>query len=271
MIVIESGGTKSTWVFQGSSDNIQSVTTVGLHPRELASTKHKEISKLIKENHFEDEEIYFFGAGCESQEGKNDIIQFFQELNLKVIGVETDIYAACVAHLGDKSGVVGIIGTGAIAARFDGHKVVKQTSGLGYLIGDEGSGFDIGKRLLQAYFKNQIPDNIKAKIEDYFSPHAILHRIYADDGRFVVAGLTQLVYEFREESTIQEILRKAFSDFCITALQPLDIKDSVHFIGSIAFYFKMELGEVLLENGYLLGNVEKEAAHLVYKFLSNKN
>lgn len=270
MIVIESGGTKSTWVFRGISESIQSITTVGLHPRELSPSKYKEILKLIQENHFDREDVYFFGAGCESQEAKNDIFQFFKGLSLKIILVETDIYAACIAHLGHKSGAVGILGTGAIAAKFDGENVIKKTSGLGYLIGDEGSGFDIGKRLLQKYFKNQLSDEIKMKVDDYFSPHSILHRIYAEDGRFMVAGLTQLVYEYRNEPIIEQILGDAFSDYCLTALKPLKINRPVHFIGSIAYFFKKELKESLLENGFQLGNIEREAAYLVYKFLSNK-
>lgn len=271
MIVIESGGTKSTWVFKDSNNDSQSITSVGLHPRELSPSKQIEILNLIQENNFEGEEVYFFGAGCESQEAKNDIILFFHQLNLNVILAETDIYAACIAHLGRKSGVVGIIGTGAIAAKFDGHNVIKKSSGLGYLIGDEGSGFDIGKRLLQEYFKNQLPDKIRVKVEDYFSQHSILHRIYAVDGRFVVAGLTKLVYEFRNEPIIRQILYQAFSDYCLTALDPLDVKSPVHFIGSIAYYFKKELSETLYRKGYQLGNIEKEAAYLVYAFLSSEN
>ena len=270
MIVVESGGTKSTWVYRKNPETILSIQSVGLHPRELSPSKRNEVLHLIKENQLTKEEVYFFGAGCESKEAKDKIAHFFQELGLTPHTVETDIHAACVAHLGYDSGVVGIIGTGAIAAKFDGKNVIEKTSGLGYLIGDEGSGFDIGKRLLQKYFKKELPDEIKTAIDKYFSPNSILHRIYANDGRFIIAGLTKIAYEFRKNDVVQQILQHAFSDYCVAALDPLCFDGSVHFVGSVAFFFEEELQGALLENGYQLGNIEREAAFLLYDFLSNK-
>ncbi len=270
MIVVESGGTKSTWVYRNASGTVQSIQSVGLHPRELSPSKHNEVSNLIKKNQFTGEDIYFFGAGCESEDAKNEITQFFSQLGLIPRTVATDIYAACIAHLGHETGVVGILGTGAIAAKFDGKDVIEQTSGLGYLIGDEGSGFDIGKRLLQKYFRDQLPNEIKKAIEEYFNPYPILHRIYANNGRFMIAGLTRIAIKNRDMEIVHQILHNAFSDYCVTALAPLRYDGPIHFIGSVAYYFKKELCEVLLENGYQLGNIEPEAAFLLYNFLSNK-
>lgn len=271
MIVIESGGTKSTWVFYTSSEKKATVGTVGLHPQELSKEKHEVISKLVQEHELEGEDVYFFGAGCESQEAKLKVKQFLEEFSLHVKQVETDIHAACIAHLGITEGVVGIIGTGAVAARFDGKKVIQQTSGLGYLIGDEGSGFDIGKRLLQSYFRNELSDELREKIEEYFNYKSILHRIYEVDGRMFVAGLTRIVYDFKSEPSIQKILDDSFVAFCETALKPLTIKTPVFFIGSVAYYFKNELNTSLLKSGFQLGDVVKEAVHKVFSFLSDES
>src|SRR5690554_704656 len=100
MIVVESGGTKSTWVFYNSLGTKVDLVSVGLHPQELTSQKEKLISQLIDENQLKGREIYFFGAGCESQEAKVKVTRFLEEFSLNVQQVETDIYAACVAHLG---------------------------------------------------------------------------------------------------------------------------------------------------------------------------
>ncbi|HZH86755.1 MAG TPA: hypothetical protein VFD77_05520 [Brumimicrobium sp.] len=270
MIVVESGGTKSTWVFYNSLGTKVDLVSVGLHPQELTSQKEKLISQLIDENQLKGREIYFFGAGCESQEAKVKVTRFLEEFSLNVQQVETDIYAACVAHLGNTEGVVGIIGTGAVAAHFDGQKVVQQTSGLGYLLGDEGSGFDIGKRLLQSYFGNELPKAIRQEIEIYFDHQSILHRIYESDGRMFIAGLTKVVYEFKSEPVIVKLLNESFLAFCETALHPLNPKHSINFIGSIAYYFEDELGKSISASGYQLGNVKKEAVHGVFAFLSDK-
>lgn len=269
MIVIESGGTKSTWVFKSESEEINSVQTVGLHPQELSVEKRNIIQSLIGKHNFKTSTVYFYGAGCESKEAKAKIISFFKDLGLNIKQVQTDIYAACLAHLGNKKGIVGILGTGAVAAKFDGEKVIQQTSGLGYLLGDEGSGYDIGKRLLQKYFKEELPFEISEAIEIYFNNESILHRIHEPDGRMCIAGLTKVIHQFSNEPSIKVVLVAAFSGFCDTALQPFERDLQIHFVGSIAYYFTLELKEELLKAGYDLGEVKKEAVFGVFDYLSS--
>src|SRR5690554_6603813 len=268
MVVIESGGTKSNWVFHDISGQQKSITTVGLHPRELSSEKTALVNSLVSEYKLQNKALYFFGAGCESTEAKAEIKQFLTNLGLKVKQVETDVYAACIAHLGNKKGIVGILGTGAVAAQFDGHKIVQQTSGLGYMLGDEGSGFDIGKRMLQAYFRNDLSPELNQAIKDYFSGKSILHRIYAPDGRKTVAGLTKIALKHRDFTEIQQILRDSFTDFFETALRPLETVKEVFLIGSIAFYFQEELSKALSLKGCVVSDIEKEAVFKAYHFLS---
>lgn len=271
MIVIESGGTKSTWIFNTPIKQSKTVTTVGLHPQELSLEKKQSIQKLIDAENLFGRSVYFYGAGCESKEARLKLTQFLDSIGLKVLQVQTDIYAACIAHLGWQEGVVGILGTGAVAAQFDGREIVRQTSGLGYLLGDEGSGFDIGKRLLQSYFNEKLPIEINDAIVSYFNHQSILHSIHEPDGRMRIAGLTRIVDQFRSEEIVQKILRSAFDDFCATALAPLSIEHPVHFVGSISFYFKDHLEKSLLSAGLEMGNVKKEAVMGVFEFLSALN
>lgn len=271
MIVVESGGTKSTWVFKSESGKMKSFETVGLHPQELSHVKQDAIRVLIDTQKLAGQIIYFYGAGCESPEAKTKIISFLEALGLEVNQVQTDIYAACLAHLGAEEGVVGILGTGAVAARFDGEKVIQQTSGLGYLLGDEGSGFDIGKRLLQRYFKDETPQTLTNAIDAYFGDASILHRIHEPDGRMWMAGLTKVIHQFPSEEVTNQILAEAFTEFCEKALRPLNRDFPIHFIGSIAFYFQEELKEALLIAGFKMGEVKKEAVYGVFDFLSIQN
>lgn len=271
MIVVESGGTKSTWIFSTETRQRKRVETVGLHPQELSLAKRSSIQQLVKKYQLTGQSLYFYGAGCESQTAKLKITQFLAELGLQVKEVQTDIHAACLALLGNSKGVVGILGTGAVAAQFDGERIIKQTSVLGYILGDEGSGFDIGKRLLQHYFKADLSLELREAIEDYFEGEAVLHRIHEPDGRMFIAGLSKLAHQYRYEKEVKQILDSAFSDFYITALQELTDTFTVHFVGSIAFYFKDELRNTLSEHGLSLGNVEKEAVSGVFSFLSRQN
>ncbi|PKR80804.1 hypothetical protein CW751_08530 [Brumimicrobium salinarum] len=268
MVVIESGGTKSTWLFKSSSGDLQKIISVGLHPREITQAKIQTIQKIVLENHLQEQSVYFYGAGCENKTNKQIIIDFFEKQQMVVRCVETDVLAACISHLGRDRGVVGVLGTGAVAAMYNGKKIVKQTSGLGYILGDEGSGFDIGKRLLQHYFHRKLPEVINLNIENYFNNESILACIYGKEGRMQIAGLTKVVAQFSDHSLMKDILRDAFNDFCKEALTSLGKDYPIHFVGSVAYYFKSDLFKCLKTNGYQPGNVHIEAVHKLYDFLS---
>ncbi|MEX2485300.1 MAG: hypothetical protein WED10_12090 [Brumimicrobium sp.] len=259
MIVIESGGTKSSWCFLSELNNETVVIeSVGLHPREIDDLKKQTIQQLLQElpENITGKPIFFYGAGCEGLKGKETIISFFKSFGFNSITVDTDLKGACLAILNNKPGYIGIIGTGAVAASFDGNEVIQQTSGLGHLIGDEGSGFDIGKRILKAYFANQLSEDVNQSILAYFgSSKDIIHRIYQPDGRKIIAGLTFIAKNHINNITIKTIILDSFEDYYLTALKPFTSIKKIGFIGSVAFYFKGELKTVLTKHKIELGEV----------------
>ncbi len=64
--------------------------------------------------------------------------------------VVNDALVALVAAVGDDPGIVVICGTGSIAYGRSARGVAARSGGWGYLLGDEGSGYWIGCRALQA-------------------------------------------------------------------------------------------------------------------------
>ncbi|PHR49257.1 MAG: hypothetical protein COA32_04180 [Fluviicola sp.] len=270
MIVIESGGTKSTWAYlEKDISTAKFVETVGLHPREIDSNKRGVFSDFInaKKKDFTDLPVYFYGAGCEKQKGKETIIELFNSHGFKKVQVETDLKGACLALLGNNSGYIGILGTGAVAAQFDGQKITKLTSGLGHLIGDEGSGFDIGKRLLNAYFNSELPAYINTEVESSFLPEKdIIHRVYKPDGRKVVASLTHIAKKYSNEIAIQRILDSAFSDYYYTALKPLPNISEISLVGSIAYHFDNELKRALIKHNIAVQKIHQSAINPLFQY-----
>lgn len=246
-IVIESGGTKSTWAFGNKNDGlIQTIESVGLHPQELTSEKTSSIQQLLLNVEYNSKtEIYFYGAGC-SDINKPLITNFFQLFLMENLSIHTDLEGACIATLKNDSGYTAILGTGAIAAKYDGEKIVRYTSGLGYLLGDEGSGFDLGKRLLNFYFRNQLGENINIEIEKYFgSRNQILQEVYSANGRMKIAGLAKIIHKHKDKEPIKTLIQNAFHDFYTTALKDFDDVKEVSFIGSIAYNFQDDLRAIL--------------------------
>jgi N-acetylglucosamine kinase-like BadF-type ATPase len=270
MIVIESGGTKSTWAYlDEKSSSVKLIETVGLHPREIDSNKTEIIGEVLKSNRsFQtSSEVYFYGAGCEKQKGKGTIKKLFNSHGFNKISVETDLKGACLALLGNQPGFTGILGTGAVAAQFDGKNIIKQTSGLGHLLGDEGSGFDIGKRLLNAYFNQDLPQNINQEIESFFSNEKdIIHRVYMPDGRMVVASLTHIVKKYSHEKVVKTILDSAFTDYYNTALRKFSKISEINFIGSIAYHFENELTSTLFKHNISVQKVHQTAIKPLFNY-----
>lgn len=272
-IVIESGGTKSTWAL-GSINNglIQTIETVGLHPQELTPIKKDTIKQLLLGiNYSSKTKVFFYGAGC-SDINKPLISKFFLQFSLEDISIYTDLEGACIATLNNNPGYAAILGTGAISAQYDGQKVVSFKSGFGYLLGDEGSGFDLGKRLLNLYFNNKLNKDVSNEIENYFGgANQILHVVYSTSGRMKVAGLAQIIHKHKEDRDINKLIHSAFHDFYITALKDFDDLKKVSFIGSIAYYFEEELRFILSKYSIQVDKIFKAAIDELFNFHLNSS
>lgn len=273
LIVVESGGSKSSWHIQNGNEYF-SFQAVGLNPFELNKDKESQLNQSLKSlSQKKGFNIYFYGSGCENSKGKENILKIFESLGFSnsKIQVDTDLKGACIALLGNKNGTVGILGTGAITALYDNDKVVKTFSGLGALLGDEGSGFDIGKRLLKAYFYNKLPKKIETEIQNYFSGHEnIIPTVYSSCGRKKVAGLSKIVVEYKSDQQIKALLCDAFTDFYKFSLKPISKNGTVSLLGSIAYYFDSEIKEVLSNHGYKVEKIIQSADKELFNYHKRK-
>ncbi len=74
---------------------------------------------------------------------KKEMTPFFPNIPLEVVN---DALPALTAGTEGESGVVLVAGTGSICVGEDEQGHTERSGGFGYLIGDEGSGFDIGRQ-----------------------------------------------------------------------------------------------------------------------------
>lgn len=242
----------------------------GLHPMELNADKKAHILQYIRSNELSDAAVHFYGAGCESDFGKEQIIQFLNECQLREREVQTDIYGACKALLGNQPGTVGILGTGAVAVRYDGVRITQQASGWGYILGDEGSGFDIGKRVVQAYLRNEFDDApaVKTTIENYFGgSNRIIPLCSQPNARFTIAGLTREINPHSDHPVIRQILTDAFTDFYKTAILPLSADKEVNLVGSVAYHLQDEVAAAFRTINVNVARVECDAIDRLHAFV----
>lgn len=251
IILADSGSTKTAIRLLHNGNVVQQAECEGINPL-LQSAE--DIADVFPKFHAEVSHIHYFGAGCSTNERRERVRQaLFKHYPAAHITVKTDLMAAAYAvYKGTKLSVC-ILGTGANAALFDGDNLHTPTPSLGYILGDEGSGADLGKELLRDYLYNRLPQDIRHSVAEHSknrSAEEIVNRIYRGDfpNRYL-AGYAPILLAHKNNGYVQSLLQKRFSTFINTFLMPHNHQD-VAAVGSIAHYFRDELKQAL--EGYNL-------------------
>jgi N-acetylglucosamine kinase-like BadF-type ATPase len=263
MILIADGGsTKADWCVSDHGKQVQRILTKGINPffqseeeisREIQSTLVPE----LKTHTFD--ALYFYGAGCLPEKiplMKNAI---GKHLRIQTIEIYSDMLAAAHGLSGKEPGIVCILGTGSNSCYYDGEKIVSNVSPLGFILGDEGSGAVLGKLLVGDLLKNQLPAGLKEKfLEQYeLTPAQIIERVYRQPypNRFL-ASLSPFLSQNLHEPAIRNLTLSAFRAFLVRNVKQYDYQNNkVHFVGSVAYYYREVLEEALREEGVQLGNI----------------
>lgn len=258
-LIADSGSTKCDWVLLQGEKTIQSVQTLGFNPYVLdVDFMQKElISQLISVLEIAPEHIsriFFYGAGCSTIDNCNKIkkaLSFHFQSDIEILH---DMLGAVRATLGNQTGIVGILGTGSNCCYYDGTQITQQLVSLGYIAGDEGSGNHLGKLLLQSYCYGLMPDRFK----DLFYKKYQLSRTEVTTQLFqqqrpnaYLASFSPFLKEHRSQFFVQNIIGRCFREHIEKNIFALDFPyhTKISYVGSIAYYFKEELQEVLAEYG----------------------
>lgn len=246
-LIADSGATKAEWCLLEPGKRRKIVETQGISPYFLTATQVNELllqELLPKLKGTAIEEIYYYGTGCSNPAHvkmlKQVLKQIFPGANVEV---EHDLLGAAKAACGTDKGVVCILGTGSNSCYYNGRKIVKNSPGLGYVLGDEGSGAHLGKKVLQYYLYNTFDPDLMDRFQAKYQTDAvsILESVYKQPlpNRYL-AGFTGFLVENRGHYMVENIIEDSFNDFIFHHLYKY--KETwtlpIHFIGSVAFGFK---------------------------------
>jgi N-acetylglucosamine kinase-like BadF-type ATPase len=265
-LLVDSGSTKADWISIDKEGKILFTTqTLGLNPEVLV--KEEIISRLndrfdLSLNRENVSHLFFYGAGCGTDRMKNFLHGVFQEYfpNAAIV-VHEDTYAAVYATTPkNEKAIVCILGTGSNCSYFDGNVLHQKVQSLGYIAMDDCSGNQFGRQLIRDYYFGKMPAALAKKFEKAYDLDAdvIKHNLYKEPNpNAYMATFAKFLIQNKDEEYCQKLVRKdmqVFIDNYITQYE--NCKEvPVHFIGSIAFYLKEELKEVLEFNGLTIGNV----------------
>jgi glucosamine kinase len=266
ILIADSGSTKTTWCLYNRKDkSTEFLQTAGINPY---YQNEQEILEMLKKEftsgYARVESVYFYGAGCANISVNNIVKEalsgFFQ---LTAIEVESDLMAAARSLCGHQPGIVCILGTGSNSCYYNGITILRNVSPLGFILGDEGSGGVLGKKLLADVLKNQLPGEIVFRFFEQYkiTQSEIMENIYRNPfpNRYA-ARYTMFILENIREPALRELV---FNEFVLffrrNVMQYSQARESaIHFTGSIAFYFGEILKEAARSLGLLPGKIVRE-------------
>ncbi len=158
--------------------------------------------------------------------------------------------------------MVAILGTGSNSALYQKGTIVKNTSALGYILGDEGSGAVLGRNLINLLFKNQLSDLLKEKfLKEYqMTLSQIIENVYRQPfpNRYL-AHFTPFIKENIDNKILSQMVEDSFDEFLQKNILQYPKSDilPIHFVGSVAFYFKDILEKAVAKNGLIMGKVSQ--------------
>jgi len=263
MILLADGGsTKTEWCVAENGKSAQRIITKGMNPyfqteEEISNEIQSVLIPRLKMTTFD--ALYFYGAGCLPEKIPMMQRALGKHLNAKKIEVDSDILAAAHGSSGKNPGIVCILGTGSNSCFYDGEKVVANVSPLGFILGDEGGGAVLGKLLVGDILKNQLPAGLKEKFLQQFdlTPAMIIERVYRQPfpNRFL-ASFSPFLAQNIEVPEIRALVLNAFKTFLNRNVKQYDHQNNkVHFVGSVAYYYKEVLEEAICECSMQLGTI----------------
>lgn len=266
-LICDSGSTKSAWCLTDGTSPLF-YTTQGINPFQQSEEKiHSILNDELLPNLPKEvaiDEVYFYGAGC-TKEKSPIVAEAIKNVIAPnaVITVDSDMFGAAIALCGNESGIVSILGTGSNSAYFDGKELHSAIPALGYILGDEGSGAYIGKRLVGDVLKKQFSEDICQLFlkETGETQASIIQKVYREPmANRYLASLSIFCARHKDKAEVKAFICDCFCQFFERNIIPMnkiiqaDTK-VVNCVGSIAYYYKEEIEEVASRYGFKIGKI----------------
>jgi N-acetylglucosamine kinase-like BadF-type ATPase len=281
-LLVDSGSTKADWIAIDDNGKVLFTSqTLGLNPEVL--DKEEIIERLedkfdISHNKNKASSLYFYGAGCGTERMQKFLTGIFQEYfpNAKV-SVFEDTYAAVFATTpkGEEA-IVCILGTGSNCSYFNGTELIQKVQSLGYIAMDDGSGNRFGRHLLRGYFFNKMPKELAKEFEAEYNLDVdyVKANLYKEPNpNAYLATFAKFIIKHKDNEFCKKIIRKELKSYTKNYIMQYDNYQEVpvHFVGSIAFYLKDELEQILDKYGIKIGNVLRRPIDglIAYHVLNN--
>jgi glucosamine kinase len=263
IIIADSGGSKIDWRLVKKGGAISQAHSAGFNPYyqpidDLHNSIKQVLLPIVEETVTK---VFFYGAGVSSEKNQETIkdafSQFFPGAYTEV---GWDLLAAARALCGTEPGIACIMGTGSNSCLYDGTKITGNVANLGWILADEGSGANIGRKFLVDYLRVKQPESIAKKFKERMplTREEFLERVYQQERPSAfLATFTRFIGENINDEYCYRLIYNSFAEFYEEVVMRYQNYQQykVHFTGSISFHFSDILRQVANDKGITVKNI----------------
>lgn len=277
ILVADSGSSKTDWLLSQPGQEPIEFRSPGLNPYFLTE---KEIVKLLQDKSKDliaygasVTEIYFFGAGCSGPDRHEIVSNALSTLFPKAyISVDSDLLGSAYATCGHEKGLCCVLGTGSNISFFDGEDIHSGKHGLGFVLGDEGSGTWFGKAMITDFLYGKMPYDIYVQFDKTYSltKEIVVSNVYQKPrANAYLASFARFLNVIRRTDYGQALLTMGLTEFIETNIKsyPQYHQYKCNFVGSIAYVFADELKALCEKNNIKVGKILRQPIHDLLEFI----
>lgn len=278
ILIADSGSTKTEWQIIKDGIASESKFTSGINPYFLTVEETNSLLKneLILLSGYSFRKIYFYGSGCNSDFKKNSVKQALKHFfSAEEIFIGSDLLGAARSLCQNEPGIACIMGTGSNSCYYNGSAIITNVAPLGYILGDEGGGAVLGRKLVSGVLKKQVPQRV---IDSFFETYKltaseILENVYMKPfpNRFL-GQFAKFISDNIDIPELQYIVTSSFDEFIKRNIMqyPEAKKLPIHFTGSIAYHFRPYLEDLLQRHDLQTGEItQSPMENLISYHLTN--
>lgn len=160
-LIVDSGSTKMHLCLLASDGSVRDFEVPGVNALTATVTELEEIFSSLDLPPLRS--VYFYGAGVTSPAVADKVRAALPPA--ETVEVAGDLLAAARALFGTRRGVACILGTGSNTGLYDGKEIIANVPPLGYILGDEASGANLGIRFLRALYREELEPPLRQLFE----------------------------------------------------------------------------------------------------------
>lgn len=265
ILIADSGGSKTDWRLVLGNGDIEQASSPGFNPYyQPIEDLNGIIQDILLPKMPADQQvsaIHFYGAGVSSEKNqltiKNAFLTFFPQAQVEI---GWDLLAAARALCGKEPGIACIMGTGSNSCLYDGKDIIDNVANLGWILADEGSGANIGRKFLVDYLRKKLPEALAKQFHARFpyTREEFLEKVYQEEKPSAfLASFAKFIFQHLKEPYCYQLIYSSFAEFYENNVMKYENYKNlkVHFTGSISFYFSDILRQVANDKGITVKNI----------------